>query len=114
MQKLGVVVCLNKDTKLYYIKDPIFDQAKLSEKRENYIFCLNPEEFMSVIPRFSRDYSRLLYIGSKEKFLSHTGNYHMSYLNWPVADGERPTLAIDKVKEYPQEDDEFCGISGYN
>jgi len=73
--KIGMNFCLNKDTKLYYIREAITDKAKLDTKPENYVSCINPSEFMSVMPKFSRDYSRLLYFGAKEKFISHSGNY---------------------------------------
>ena len=33
-------------------------------------------------PRFSQDYSRLCYIASEEKFLTHSGNYQLKYIHW--------------------------------
>ena len=75
--------CLNKDTKLYYIKEYIAEKAKLATKPDNYLSCLNPTEYATFMPRFSRDYTRLMYFGSKDKFISHTGNYQMRCFNWP-------------------------------
>lgn len=83
VQKIGMNYCLNKDTKLYYIREPISDKAKLSDKPEDYYQCLNPQEFSSFMPKFSRDHTRLLYFGTTEKFISHSGNYQMKYFNWP-------------------------------
>lgn len=76
IQKIGMNFCLNKDTKLYYIREPISDKKKLKEsKPENYIECLNQSEYASFMPKFSKDYSKLMYFGAKEKFISHSGNY---------------------------------------
>ena len=65
IQKLGLNFCLNKDSKLYYIQSPIFDKTKLSEKGDNYFRCLNSGEYMAVQPKFSKDFTRLLYVGSR-------------------------------------------------
>ena len=65
IQKLGLNFCLNKDSKLYYIQEPIFDKTKLAEKGDNYARCLNPDEYMAVQPKFSKDFSKLLYVGSR-------------------------------------------------
>jgi hypothetical protein len=76
--------CLNRETKLHYIRDPVFDKKKVPAEGV-YMQCLNPTEFMSVCPRFSDDFSKLLYYGTQERFLSHCGNYQMKYLKWPPA-----------------------------
>ena len=76
--------------------------------------CLTQNEFMSVYPKFSEDYSKLVYISAKEKFLSHTGNYQLRFLRWPPKQEEESVLVIDKVKSYPKDTDEFAGLFGYN
>ena len=65
--------CLNRETKLHYIREPLFDKKKVPA--EGYIQCLNPDEFMSISPKFSEDFSKLMYFGTKDKFISHCGNY---------------------------------------
>eukprot|EP00347_Sterkiella_histriomuscorum_P007160 403350033 len=116
IHKIGMNFCLNKDTKLYYIRDPITDKKKLKEnKPDNYVQCLNSTEFASFMPKFSRDYSRLLYFGAQEKFISHSGNYQMRYFKWPIqVDNEQSTLVIDKHQAYPKEGQDFVGLFGYN
>lgn len=105
--------CLNRDTKLYYIAAPIFDKKNLPKEGEEYIKCLNPNEYMSVSPKFSDDFSKLLYFGSKDVFISHSGNFQLRSLKWPITQ-EESTLVIDKHHDYPTEEEEFAGIYGYN
>lgn len=77
--------------------------------------CLNSEEFMAINPKFSDDFSKLLYIGTKDKFISHTGNFQLKYLSWPItSESQSSNLVIDKVKAYPKKEDDFAGIFGYN
>ncbi len=106
--------CLNRDTKLYYIREPVFDKKKLPTEGL-YMKCLNPLEFMSINPKFSDDFSKLLYIGTKDKFISHTGNFQLRYLSWPItSDEQESTLVVDKWQAYPKQEDTFAGIFGYN
>ena len=52
---------------------------------------------MAVQPKFSDDFSKLVYIGTKDKFLSHSGNYQLRYLRWPPSSpAEQSILVIDK------------------
>ena len=69
--------------------------------KSTYLKCLNPKEFLSINPKFSEDFSKLLFIGVKESFISHTTNFQLSYLNWPPVEGIESTLVIDKFKRYP-------------
>ena len=79
--KLGLSYCTNRPTHLYYIREPIFDKKKLTESGNgatdiSYMQMLNPEsEYIAMRPRFSHDFTKLVYLGSDIKFLSHTGNY---------------------------------------
>ncbi len=102
--------CLNRDTKLYHIRNPVSDSKDIPA--EGYIECLNPNEFMAIVPKFSQDYSKLLYIGAKDRFISHTGNFQLRYLEWPQKTDS--VLVVDKVASYPGPEDEFSGIWGYN
>ena len=86
-QKLGMNFCLNRDTKLYYLREPVFDKKQLPEDTSQYMQCLNGEEFMAINPKFSEDFSKLLYFGAKDKFISHTGNFQLRYLSWPPKGG---------------------------
>ena len=108
--------CLNRDTKLQYVREPVFDKKKIPIEGV-YMQCLNPSEFMAVCPRFSDDFSKLMYFGAKEKFISHCGNYQLRYLKWPPTsenECQDSELVVDKFKAYPTEQDEFAGIFGYN
>ena len=40
IMKLGMNFCLNRDTKLYHLRDPVFDKKNLPA--EGYVTCLNP------------------------------------------------------------------------
>jgi hypothetical protein len=112
--------CLNRDTKLYYVKEPVYEKKQVQTEESSsrqYMQCLSSDEFMSVNPKFSDDFSKLLYIGAKEKFISHTGNFQLRYLSWPIKEGEceHSSLVIDKFARYPSEaSDEFAGVFGYN
>ena len=74
--------CLNRDTKLHYVREPVSDKKKIPTEGV-YMQCLNPNEFMAFCPKFSDDFTKLIYFGTKEKFISHTGNFQLRYLKWP-------------------------------
>ena len=70
---------------------------------------------MACQPRFSEDYTKLLYYSKKEEFLSHTTNYELRYLKWPkTSNEEESVIAIPAHKEYPNKDQEFAGLYGHN
>jgi hypothetical protein len=81
-KKLGLNFCLNKKTRLLYVKDPVYTEDE-AEKLNEYILFLNEEDFMGMQPQFSNDFSKLCYIASTNKFLSHSGNYQLKYQKWP-------------------------------
>jgi len=64
---------------LYHITDPIFDKTKLPKEGDEapvYLRQINPKsEYMAMQPRFSRDFTKLVYFGRDTKFLSHTTSY---------------------------------------
>jgi hypothetical protein len=51
-------------------------------------------------------------VGSDEKFLSHSGNYQLKHMAWPL-DGQPPRTIIDRMPDYPSDDQEFAGLFGY-
>ena len=68
---------------------------------------LNPEsEYIAMRPRFSHDFTKLVYLGSDTKFLSHTGNYQLRLLTWPCTQNSCQTseTLIDRFEEYPEDD----------
>ena len=99
--KHGMSFCLNRETKLYHITEPVFDKKLIPDTDTQYIKCLNPKDYLAINPKFSDDFSKLLYVGAKEVFISHTTNFQLSYLNWPPVEGVESTVAIDKFKRYP-------------
>ena len=69
---------------LYHIREPCFDKKKLPKEEDgekiaaSYLKQINPaKEYMAMQPRFSRDYSKLAYVGRETKFLSHTTCYEL-------------------------------------
>ena len=47
--------------------------------------------------------------------MTHTTCYEMKYLNWPPQEGQQTSQPVlNRIKEYPAEDAEFCGLYGYN
>ena len=64
-------------------------------------------------PRFSQDFTKLTYFGSETKFLSHTGNYQLKMLSWPQQQHSPPEIVIDKIRDYPSDDQEFAGLYGF-
>ena len=113
VMKMGMNFCLNRDTKLYHIREPVFDKKNLPAEG-GYVKCLNPTEFMAVTPKFSDDYSKLLYIGAKEKFISHSGNFEIRYLKWPPTDDVESVCVVGRRAGYPTAEDDFAGLYGYN
>ena len=59
---------------------------------------------MAMQPRFSKDFSKLAYVGREQKFLSHTSAYELKVIKWPVETypSASETL-IERVKEYPSD-----------
>jgi hypothetical protein len=62
-----------------------------------------------MLPQFSPDFSSLIYYGSEAKFKTHTGNYQLFSMNWPLA-SEQATV-IDHVPIIIS--GEFAGLYGY-
>lgn len=87
VKKLGTNYCLNHPTSLIYVKDPKFskDDAEKVEEGQYYL-NLTKNEFMSLKPTFSRDCSKLVYIASPEKFISHSNQYQLRCFDWPLQD----------------------------
>ena len=103
IKKLGLNFCLNRPTSLYYVKDPVYKKDEVDKVEEGkYLTCVNPGEYVGMQARFSDDYTRLCYFASTNQFLSHSGNYEMKYLKWPLAD-EKPVTVIPEIKEYPDD-----------
>ena len=117
VMKLGLVFCLNRPTQLYHIAEPIFDKKKLKELTDDakYLKQINPEtEYLAMYPRFSADFSKLAYIGRDEKFLSHSANYQLKIISWPLQQEKASSVTVlDRHKEYPTDEEEFCGLYGY-
>lgn len=97
---------------MYYVSDPLFKNDE-ADKAETYLVNLTPDNYMAMHPRFSEDYSVLSFIGSENKFLSHTGNYQLKYFKWNNGKPGEPETAIGYKEEYPADEDEFCGLFGY-
>jgi acylaminoacyl-peptidase len=48
-KKLGLIYCLNRPTKLYYIQEPVFDKKKLAFDLSTYLRQINPaDEYMAM------------------------------------------------------------------
>ena len=109
VMKLGMIYCMNRPTALYYIKKPNFDKkagTDVTEKAESadYMKQINPKsEFVSVHPRFSDDYSKLAYVGCEEKFLSHTTNFKLKTITWPLSDTASSETVLPQYEEYPSD-----------
>ena len=71
IKKLGLNFCLNRSTKLLYVKEPKFSEED-SNKVENYIQVLSKSDYVGLGAQFSNDFSKLIYIGSEQKFISHS------------------------------------------
>mgnify|MGYP006115151607 CR=1 FL=1 len=100
---------------LMYVSDPQFKKEDLSSKpTDNYITILNRGEYVGMQPRFSKDFSRLCYVSSDSKFLSHSSNYQLKYLDWPVTQESKPVTVLDYVNEYPEDTATYSGLYGYN
>ena len=61
---------------------------------------------MAMQPRFSRDFSKIAYVARDAKFISHTTNYQLKMMQWPLVD-EAPaasTTIIDRMPAYPSDE----------
>jgi hypothetical protein len=47
VKKLGLNFCLNKQTSLYFISDPVFKTEEANERKE-YVVCLNEGEYLGM------------------------------------------------------------------
>ena len=91
IKKLGLNYCLNKPTSLIYLKDPKFskdDADKIEDGK--YILTLTSNEYMAMKPHFSRDSSKLVYIASTKKFVSHSTQYQLKCFDWPLKNQDDP------------------------
>jgi len=69
---------------------------------------------MAMHPRFSRDFKKLAYVGRDETFLTHSGNYQLKAMSWPLNESDPSSETIlDTVKDYPTDDQEYGGLYGY-
>lgn len=49
IKKLGLNFCLNRETKIYYVKDPIFKKDEVDKVDEGkYLKCLNPGDYLGM------------------------------------------------------------------
>lgn len=113
IKKLGLNFCLNRPTHLYYVAEPIFDKKKLQADDSTYLRQINPaSEYMAMHQKLSKDFKHLVYIGSEKQFLSHSGNYQLKHLPWPL-DGQAPRTVIDRQPDYPTDAQDFAGLYGY-
>ena len=76
IKQLGLNFCLNRKSSIWYVSDPKYSKQD-ADKEENYIAKLNEGDYFSMQPRFSNDYSRLCFVASEQKFLTHSGNYQL-------------------------------------
>ena len=71
---LGLIYCLNRATQVIYCKNPVFKDED-ADAVESYIKVLNPNDYMGNQPRFNDNYTKLAFIGTTSRFLTHSGNY---------------------------------------
>eukprot|EP00397_Hematodinium_sp_SG-2012_P016863 GEMP01017216.1.p1 GENE.GEMP01017216.1~~GEMP01017216.1.p1 ORF type:complete len:737 (+),score=140.69 GEMP01017216.1:158-2212(+) len=84
--RVGLIACLNRNTKLYHLKD-----------MESPAVSLTDDYFFAMVPRFSPDGKSLVFFTHKEPFLGHSTAFSLSHMAWPVSTGSTPitTLADD-------------------
>lgn len=75
-KKMGLTYCLNRKANLFFIKDPVFKKPD-SDLAEDYIVKFAGDDFLQMQPKFNSDYSKLVFFGSPDEFLSHTSCYEM-------------------------------------
>ena len=79
-KKLGLIYCLNRPTALYHIKDVRFVPKKKKgsvEHEKSVSVCLTKSLAVAFQPFFSKDFSKLVFVGREEMFLHHSGNYEL-------------------------------------
>ena len=108
IKKLGLNFCLNRPSVLCHIKEP-----KFKKEEESEVTILNQGEYMAMQPKFSPDFSKLVYIGSKNKFVAHSSNFQLRSFDWPVKSESQSQAIIDYKTGYPKDTDAFSGIFGY-
>lgn len=58
-----------------YVRDPKFKKEDVPSSIEDYIQILNKGDYVGMQPRFCKDFSKLCFVASESKFLSHSSNY---------------------------------------
>jgi hypothetical protein len=139
IDKLGLAACLNRPTKIYYIKKYEDDtpkqeveeikevsrgdskDEKKDEDKPKFKFdieTLTKDLYYAGFPKFTNDYKYLLYFSVKDEFVQHTTyydvnvfkNHHSSLTNFSGENEEHYT-AVSRDYEM---NDEFTGICGYH
>jgi hypothetical protein len=63
-----------------------------------------------MFPRFSPCFGKLVYLGSDESFLSHTGNYQLKMIDWVT---KEVTTVLDYVPS-AHPDIDYAGLFGFH
>ena len=76
IDKLGLIYCFNRPTKLYYLKQYENNEEVKEEKSDSskIIFeaeTLTPDYYFAAFPKFTDDYKYLSFFCSKDKFHTH-------------------------------------------
>lgn len=112
IKRLGLNFCLNRQSTVWYLQDPKFSK-KEAEQETEYLVKLNDGDYFGMQPKFAKDYSKLCFVASEHKFLSHSGNYQLKSLEWPRQAESKAQVVLDYVHEYPKDDQEYAGLYGY-
>ena len=65
---------------------------------------------MAMHAHFSHDFTKLVYVGRDQKFLSHSGNYQLRMMKWPIQESNSQII-LDTVPTIAEEA-EFGGLYG--
>lgn len=115
LRRLGLNFCLNRTTKLYHMPDVQFksiDDQKDSEPNVE-CKCLTPDLELAFGARFSEDFSRLVFMGRKDPFVSHSTCFELYVIDMKNNAVVNTRIATTRHGAYP-ESSEFAGLYGYH
>lgn len=117
IEKLGLNYCLNRPTKLYYIKryeDENEDKNAEDGEERKFKFdveVLTEDDYFAGFAKFTSDYKYLAYFSVKEQFHTHTTAFALKvFKNFALSTEENYTV----VEREHEMNDEFAGFFGYH
>ena len=118
IDKLGLIYCFNRPTKLYYLKQYENNEEVKEEKSDSskIIFeaeTLTPDYYFAAFPKFTDDYKYLSFFCSKDKFHTHATSLGLDVIE-NLCEAENKYEIHTVIKRDYELNDIFSGLFGYH